>query len=86
MANKAIEFLEEWGIKRLDVHFVTCPPRSGSRSWITLERDLLVVFKAEYGSVPKGNTSGKNFEIDKLSRKFQSRRLKGLLASFEGSR
>src|SRR5262245_50629381 len=82
MANKALDFLETWGVKRLDVFLVTCPPRPGLQSWLQLERDLLIVFKLEFGSIPVANTSGKNFTPDKLSGLFQYRRLVKVVRSY----
>ena len=75
MAGKAIKFLTHHGVKYLDVFTITCPPRPGTRSWTHLERDLLIAFKFEFGSVPAANTSGKNLSPDKLSGLFQYRRL-----------
>jgi hypothetical protein len=75
MSHKAIEFLVNRGVKSLDVHVVTCLPRPGIRAWLCLERDLLITFKLEFGSVPLGNSSGKNFVPDRLSQLFQYRRM-----------
>ena len=83
IAHKAIDFLQRWGIRRLDVYLITCSARPGVPSWRRLERDLLVAFKLEYGSVPLANTSGKNFTPDKLSGLFQYRRLIKVLKTYE---
>lgn len=83
MAYKAVDFLSEWGVKWLDVYAVTCPPRPGLDSWRRLERDLLITFKILHGTVPKANTSGKNFAPDKLSKVFQYRRLVKVLSAFD---
>ena len=82
MASKAADSLSQWGVKYLEVYAVTCPPRPGLDSWRRLERDLLVVFKIIYGTVPKANSSGKNFTPDKLSKVFQYRRLVSVLGEF----
>jgi len=83
-AHKAIDFLERWGVKWLDVYLVTCPPRPGVRSWARLERDLLITFKLEYGTVPEGNTSGKNLGPYRLSGLFNYRRLCAVLDKYAG--
>lgn len=83
MSYKALDFLEDRGMRRLDVYLVTCPPRSGVPSWRRLERDLLIAFKFVYGRVPTGNTSGKNFTPDKLSGLFQWPRLVKVLRVYE---
>jgi hypothetical protein len=79
IAHKAVDFLKAWGVKTLDVYLVECPPRPGLRSWLRLERDLLIAFKIEYGSIPLANKAGKNFVPDKLSGLFQYRRLVNVL-------
>lgn len=83
LSNKAIECLEYRGVKELKVHVVTCKPRQGMDWWTTLERDLLMAFKAMHGSVPKRNTSGKNRNPDALSGFFRPQRLATLLRQYE---
>ncbi|MBI5864398.1 MAG: hypothetical protein HZB38_07815 [Planctomycetes bacterium] len=82
MAHKAIRFLERRGVRSLDVFVITCPPRPGTRSWLLLERDLLIAFKLEYGRVPLANASGKNLGPDRLSGLFHYRRVVSVLRSF----
>lgn len=82
MAYKAVDLLGMRGIKSLEVCLVVCPPRPGARSWARLERDLLITFKNEFGAVPIGNTSGKNFTPDKLSKSFQYSRLVKVLKAY----
>lgn len=82
-AGKAVEFLEDWGVRQLDIFLITCPPRPGRAAWIDLERDLLITFVLEYGGAPKGNTSGKNLTPDRLSRVFNYQRLKRVLKQYE---
>lgn len=84
MAHKAVDYLSHRGVKYLDVFAITCPPRPGLDTWRRLERDLLITFKYEYGSVPKANSSGKNFTPDKLSKAFQYRRLAKVLTAYSG--
>lgn len=84
-ANKAIDFLKTWGVKYLDVYLITCPPRPGVKSWSRLEKDLLIAFQSEYGQIPAGNKSGKNFRPDKLSRLFNYNRLCKILRCYASS-
>ena len=85
-AHKAIDFLQTWGVKWLDVYLVTCPPRPGVRSWARLERDFLIAFKLEYGSVPRANKAGRNLGPDQLSGLFNFRRLCNVLMRYAGAR
>lgn len=82
IAGKAARFLVRRGIRSLDVYVVTCPPRPGIASWRRLERDLLTTFRLEYGRVPHGNTSGKNFTPDRISGLFKYRRLQSVLHAY----
>lgn len=75
IAYKAIDFLEEWGVKRLDVYLATCVGSAADKSWQDLERDLLIAFKLEYGRVPLANKSGQNYSPDRLSGRFNYKRL-----------
>jgi hypothetical protein len=83
MAHKAIDYLAQRGVSRLDVHLVSCPPRPGLKSWLHLERDLLITFKLVYGQIPTGNRTGKNFTPGALSGRFQWSRLLKVLKFYE---
>jgi hypothetical protein len=80
--TKAIDLLDRWGVRQLDIYTVTCPPRPGRSTWTDLERDLLITFCLEYGAQPRGNTSGKNLSPDRLSGAFNFKRLKRVLAQY----
>ena len=86
MSHKAIKFLVNRGVKSLDVHVITCPPRPGIRTWLYLERDLLITFKQMYGRVPLANRSGKNFVPDRLSQLFNYNRMVKVLKLFCSSK
>lgn len=75
IAYKAIDFLEEWGVRWLDVYLATCGEKTGEKTWQALERDLLIAFKLEHGRVPLANKSGQNYTPDRLSGLFHYRRL-----------
>jgi hypothetical protein len=58
---------------------ITCRPRQRVKTWVKLERALLLSFKELYGEVPKCNTQGKNIiEIDEFDY-FRRDRLKRIL-------
>lgn len=48
------------GVRHFEARIITCRPRQRVKTWVKLERALLLVFKEIYGDVPKCNTQGKN--------------------------
>ena len=67
----------------MSVYPVTCPARQRVQTWKSLERDLLIAFKFNYGRVPEANRAGRNFAPDRLSGLFQWTRLVRVLAQYE---
>ncbi|CAM4256886.1 GIY-YIG nuclease family protein [Myxococcus xanthus] len=54
------DVLGQRGVDSFDVRIVTCRPRQKVKTWVKLERAFLLVFREQYGQVPKCNTQGKN--------------------------
>lgn len=84
-AQKAVDYLEQRGVRWLDVYVVKCSPRSGRASWSDLERDLLIMFRNEYGGVPAANRTGHRLALKRYSGAFKDDRLKKVLAVFDHS-
>ncbi|MFN8640096.1 MAG: hypothetical protein U0360_11780 [Dehalococcoidia bacterium] len=59
VASRADEILRLKGVRSFQARIVTCKPRQRVKTWLKLERALLIAFKKTYGSVPKCNTHGK---------------------------
>ena len=59
-AYQASDLLERHGVRHLDFFVVTCRPLQRVRTWRKLEDALLLTFKHQFGTVPIGNTVGKN--------------------------
>ena len=54
--NKASEaFGSLHGVKKIEVHIVTCSRRKALQSWLHLESALLYTFRKEYFELPKYN-------------------------------
>lgn len=71
------------GVRHFDARIITCRPRQRVKTWVKLERALLLVFKEIYGDVPKCNTQGKNItEVDEF-RYFRKDRLRGILEDLD---
>jgi hypothetical protein len=61
-AERAQEILSLHGVKKVTSRILTCGPRQKVKTWLKLERAMLLMFRAEYGSVPKCNSHGKNMK------------------------
>jgi predicted GIY-YIG superfamily endonuclease len=61
-ANKAEEFLEDYGVNELIFHVVTSNKIPGLNSWRLVERALIIRFREIFGEPPKGNVVGKRMK------------------------
>ena len=61
-AARAQEILEIFGVKTITARILTCKPRHHVKTWLKLERAMLIVFREQYGTIPKCNTQGKNMK------------------------
>lgn len=82
-AARAQRLLANHGVNQLQFHVVSCTPLRNVKTWQKLERALLLAFKHTYGSVPLGNTAGKNVRWRDELDYFSEKRLVAVLRSFE---
>ncbi len=82
-AARAERFLGRRGVSRVQFHIVSCTPLQRVKTWLKLERALLLAFKHTYGAVPLGNSSGKNSRWRDELDYFSEKRLVAVLRSFE---
>jgi hypothetical protein len=72
-AKHAEEILGLSGVRSIVARIVTCQPRQRVKTWLVLERALLLAFREKYGSQPKFNLHGKKIkprdELEYFSRK-----------------
>src|SRR5271169_592023 len=66
------------GVRRLDVHLVTCRGKQRVKTWEELERGLLATFLELYGQLPKYNKQGRKLKTSDV-RLFRRSRLKNIL-------
>ena len=57
-AAKAEAVLGLYGIREMEVRIITCDARQSVKTWVKLERALLLAFRERYGRVPICNTVG----------------------------
>jgi hypothetical protein len=58
-AHRAEDILSRFGVKKVTSRIVTCAPRQKVKTWLKLERAMLIAFRAEFGRVPAFNSHGK---------------------------
>jgi hypothetical protein len=67
------------GVREFRARVITCRPRQNVRTWVKLERALLLTFRDMYGQVPALNIHGKRIKaLDEL-RYFRDDRLRFIL-------
>jgi len=60
--------LSEYGVRKVSARIITCGRRQNVKTWVKLERALLLEFRREYGDVPVCNSQGrKMIEKDEFS-------------------
>jgi hypothetical protein len=57
-ASHAEDILAEYGVKQITARIITCKARPNVKTWVKLERALLLVFREMYGEVPAFNKQG----------------------------
>jgi len=82
-AARAETLLAGHGVRQISFHIVRCTPLRKVKTWVKLERALLLAFKHTYGSVPIANASGKNARWRGELDYFSEKRLVAVLRSFE---
>lgn len=78
-AARAKDVLGLHGVHEFHVRIITCPPRRNVRSWVKLERALLLTFRHKYGRVPFCNRSGRHCRARDEFDYFNQRRLENIL-------
>ncbi len=78
-AKYAQQVLLERGVRRVTARIVTCAPRRRVKTWLKLERALLIQFRSEYGRVPWWNSQGAKLTEEDEFRYFSREALRNLL-------
>lgn len=79
VAFRADSILSLHGVRAFHARVITCRPRRNVRSWIKLERALLLVFREMFGEVPQCNSHGKKMRVTDEFRYFSHRGVKSVL-------
>ena len=78
-ARHADQILSLRGVRSFVARVVTCQPRQRVRTWLVLERALLLAFRERYGSQPKCNSHGKRIKVRDEFEYFRRKRLVEIL-------
>lgn len=78
-ARHADEIFSLRGVRSFEARVVTCQPRQRVRTWLVLERALLLAFKERYGAQPRCNSHGKRFRVRDEFEYFRRKRLMSIL-------
>ena len=62
MASRAEEVLSIRGVRTVHARIVTCRPRRNVKTWLKLERALILSFRKRFGDVPALNSHGKKMK------------------------
>ena len=62
VAYRADKVLGLHGVRSFDVRVIACRPRQKVKTWLLLERALLLAFRESFGEVPRCNSHGKKIK------------------------
>jgi hypothetical protein len=79
VANRAYDILSTHGVREFEARVVTCRPRKHVKTWVKLERALLLVFRDLFGEVPRCNTHGSGIKEEYEFDLFRRQRVKGII-------
>lgn len=78
-AYRSWDVLWSRGVHSLDVRIVTCRPRQGFKSWVKLERALILAFREKFGEPPMCNVQGRAMKLGDEFERFSLRRLSRII-------
>jgi hypothetical protein len=70
VAARADEILSLHGVRSFHARIVICTPRQHVKTWLKLERALLVIFRELFGDVPRCNSHGSKMKETDVFRYF----------------
>jgi hypothetical protein len=80
-AAHADDVLGLFGVRDFYVRIVTCAPKPNVKTWVKLERALLLTFRQKYGKLPVRNSKGKSMKYVDEFNYFNRDRLEKILES-----
>lgn len=78
-AQRSWDVLWSYGVQSFDVRIVTCRPRQGFKSWLKLERALILAFREKFGEPPMCNVQGRAMQLGDEFDRFSYARLNRII-------
>ena len=78
-AFRSWDVLWSRGVQSADVRIVTCRPRQGFKSWVKLERALILAFREKFGEPPMCNVQGRAMKLRDEFDRFSFERLSRII-------
>ena len=78
-AARAKDILDIHGVQEFTVRVITCHPRKSVKTWLKLERAVLLVFKDIYGKAPRCNKQGNRMKERDEFKYFRRKRIERIL-------
>lgn len=86
VAHRSARVLQQPGLRTVEAHLLTYGGKPGVRKlWAKLERAMLIMFKFEYGDIPRLNQMGRNLWPGQEFKYFTRRALLKHSASFRSN-
>ena len=79
VATRAAKILNLNGVRTFHARVVTCNLRKNVKTWLKLERGLLICFRERFGEVPTCNTHGKKMKERDVFRYFAKGRVRNII-------
>jgi len=82
-AVRADDVLALHGVREFYVRILTCAPRPNVKTWVKLERALVLVFRQKYGALPRCNTMGEKMRARDEFDYFKRDRIENVLEALQ---
>lgn len=84
-AYRSWDVLWRHGVQSFDVRIVTCRPRQGFKSWVKLERALILAFRQKFDAPPICNVQGRAMKLHDEFERFSRSRLSQIIDALSES-
>jgi hypothetical protein len=78
-AGRAEAMFALHGVRSFHARFITCQPRQNVRTWMKLERAMLLCFKEKFGEIPKCNSQGNKMKTTDEFKYFSQSAVKNIV-------
>jgi hypothetical protein len=79
----AKDILNEFGVTSVTARIITCRPKKNVKTWLKLERAMLLKFREIYGAIPKCNRQGNKLQRRDEFKYFNEGRVRNVIRKLE---